>query len=158
MVCGVVDRSRWTRGEVIVVVAGLLLAGVLVAVPWHHYALSGTLRQFGVALPRFSYNRTGVQNPQAFLGGAALLVVLAMVAQVAATKLSDTIPPREQLQVVGGALVLGLVVAKLLANRHFLAPGAWLAVVLAAVVAAGGYAISQEVGPAGPGPDEPSTG
>ena len=147
------DRSRWTPGEVIVVVAGLLLAGILVLVPWHHYALPGNLRQFGVALPGFSYNRTGVQNPQAFLGSAALLVALAMVAQVAATKLSDTVPAREQLQPVGGALVLGLVVAKLLANRHFLAPGAWLAVLVAAVVAVGGYAVSQQVGTAPP--DEP---
>lgn len=138
------DERRWTRGERIVVVSGALLAADLLLLPWHHFSIGKEFAEFGVTLPTFTYNRTGVQNPQAFFGMSALLVSLAMVGQIFAAKVSAAVPRLEQAHLVAGPVVLGLVLAKLLANNNFLGPGAWAGSVLAAGVAYGGFLLSQE--------------
>ena len=134
----------WTRGETIVVVAGALLVVDLVAAPWHHFAIDVNLEQFGVELPSFSLDRRGVQDPQAFFGIASAVMATLMVIHVVAAKLSSSVPRAEQVHLIAGAVVLGLVVAKLLANNDFLAIGAWLGIALAAALAYGGFLLSQE--------------
>ena len=51
----------------------------------------------------------------------------------------------EQGHLIAGAVVLGLLVAKLNAGRDFLAPGAWGEVGLGALLAYAGFVRSQEV-------------
>ena len=134
----------WTRGETIVVVAGALLVLDLLFAPWHRFAIDVNLEQFGVELPSFRLDRHGVQNPQAFFGIASAVIAVLMVAHVVATKVSSAVPRAEQLHLVAGAVVLGLIVAKLMAKNDFLAMGAWLGTGLAAALAYGGFLLSQE--------------
>lgn len=134
---------QWTRGEKVVAVAGILLAADLVLLPWHHYRLD--VGDLGLDLPSFSLKRTGVQSPQAAFGLAAAVIAVAMALLTVAAKLAPAAVPRlEQIHLVAGAVVLGLVLAKLLADREFLAVGAWAGTALAFAIAYGGFAMSQE--------------
>ena len=123
-------------------VAGILLAVDLVALPWHHYRLdTGDL---GIELPAFNLERTGVQSPQAAFGMAAAAIAAAMAAHIVVAKLTSSLPRLEQVHLVAGAVALGLVLAKLLADREFLGTGAWVGTGLAFALAYGGFALSQE--------------
>jgi hypothetical protein len=135
---------EWTRGEAVVVVAGTLLVVDLLLAPWHRFAIDVNLEQFGVELPGFRLDRRGVQNPQAFFGIASAVVAAVMVIQILSSKMLTSVPRAEQLHLVAGAVVLGLVAAKLMANNDFLAIGAWLGIALAAALAYGGFLLSQE--------------
>ena len=130
--------------------AGILLAADLIALPWHHYRLD--MGDLGLDVPAFNLERTGVQSPQAAFGIAAVGIALAMALHVVVAKLPSALPRAEQGHLVGGAVVLGLVLAKLLADREFLGIGAWVGTALAFAVAYGGFALSQESDPA-PVPD-----
>ena len=130
--------------------AGILLAADLIALPWHHYRLD--IRDLGLDVPAFNLERTGVQSPQAAFGIAAVSIALGMALHVVVAKFTSALPRAEQLHLVAGAVVLGLVLAKLLADREFLGIGAWVGTALAFAVAYGGFARSQESGPA-PVPD-----
>ncbi len=124
------------------VVAAALLAVDLGALPWHRYRLdTGSL---GLDLPSFHLERTGVQSPHAVFGIAAGVLAAAMAVHVVATKVVPGLPRLEQLHLVAGAVVLGLLLAKLLAERELLAVGAWLGVALGAAMAYGGFALSQD--------------
>ena len=137
-------RRRWTRGERIVAVAGALLVLDLLALPWHSFGVDvSELEQFGIQLPGFDLQRRAVQDPQAFFGIASAVLAGLMVLQVVACKLGF-LPRVEQVHLVAGAVTLGLVVAKLMANNDFLAIGAYLGVALAAALAYGGFVLSQE--------------
>jgi hypothetical protein len=115
-----------------------------VLAPWHRFGIDVNLEQFGVELPSFRLDRRGVQNPQAFFGIASAVVSALMVLQIVAAKVSSAVPRAEQIHLVAGAVVLGLIVAKLLANNDFLGPGAWVGTALAAALAYGGFLLSQE--------------
>ncbi|HEX2048142.1 MAG TPA: hypothetical protein VHF27_10275 [Acidimicrobiales bacterium] len=133
---------RWTRGELVIVVAGVLLAADLVTLPWHHYRLD--VQDLGLDLPSFNLERTGVQSPQAAFGIIAVGIALGMAVHVVLAKFVPAVPRLEQVHLVAGAVVLGLVLAKLLADREFLGTGAWVGTALAFTVAYGGFALSQE--------------
>ena len=135
---------RWSRGERIVTTAGVLFSANVLLLPWHHYSLDLSGNRFGVDVPSFRIDRTGVQNPYALLGMAALAVAIAMVILTVSAKLRPAVPRRGQIHVVAGAVVLGLVVAKLLANHDFLGIGAWFGLALALGLAYGGYSLNQE--------------
>ena len=135
----------WTRGEVVIVVAGVALAAALVLLPWHRYHLD--VGDLGVDLPEFNLERTGVQTPQAGFGIAAVGIALGMAAHTLAAKLVPALPRLEQVHLVAGAVVLGLVLAKLLADREFLGTGAWVGTALAFALAYGGFVLSQEPSP-----------
>ena len=138
-------RPRLTRGEVTVVVAGALLVLDLLVAPWHRFAIDvSELKKFGIEVPSFRLDRRGVQDPQAFFGIASAIIAIIMVIQVVAAKLTPAMPRVEQLHLVAGAVVLGLLVAKLLANDDFLGFGAWIGVALGAALAYGGFLLSQE--------------
>ena len=135
---------RWTRGEALVVAAGALLVLDLLLAPWHRFAIDVNLEQFGVELPSFRLDRRGVQNPQAFFGIASAVVAALMVIHVVASKVLPSVRRAEQMHLVAGAVVLGLVGAKFVANNDFLGIGAWLGIALAAALAYGGFLLSQE--------------
>ena len=137
-------KRTWTRGERIVLVAGVLLVVDLLVAPWHHVSLDPQLEQFGIQVPSLTYDRRAIQDPQSFLGRAALILAAAMVLQVAAAKLIPRVPRWEQIHLVAGPVVLGLLVAKLIANNDFLGVGAWAGLALGALLAYGGFLLSQE--------------
>lgn len=136
--------NGWTRGEGIVIVAGTLLVVDLLVLPWHHYFVNVDTPNLGIELPTFSYDRTGVQTPNAGFGIAALVLALAMVGQVAAAKFRPAVPRMGSVHLVLGPAVFGLLLAKMLTDDNFLGMGAWLGLLLGAAVAVGGYLLSQE--------------
>lgn len=134
----------WTRGEGIIAVAGVLLVGDLVVLPWHHYALDVNVANLGIDLPKFAYDRSALQAPNGFFGVLALILSALMVIQVFAAKLNPSLPRRSSAQMIAGATVFGLIMAKVLANHEFLGDGAWLALIGGGFMALGGYMLSRD--------------
>ncbi|MEA2685610.1 MAG: hypothetical protein QOE93_805 [Actinomycetota bacterium] len=133
------DFNKVTQGERIVLIAGILLIIDLLVLPWHNIELGGLV----------DVNRTGVQSPNAFYGVLALIITLVMVGVIVATKLAnanlpDLPVPWGQVHMIGGIVVFALVLLKLIVETNFLGFGAYLAVLLAAAVAFGGYSIRKE--------------
>ena len=154
---GLLTLRGWTRGERMIVVAGLALAVVLWRMPWHRFGLSvaDEFERLGLGeIPLFRpFEPTALETPNAFLGRGALLLALLMVVAVVVTRVVATrraVPAFwQQAHLVAGSTVLGLLVAKVAARGEFLAPWAWLAVGLAAFLAYGGFTRSQESATAG---------
>lgn len=144
-----VPAVRWSRGERIVSAAGPLLAADLLLLPWHQYGLDVDLERLGVEVPAFSLDRNGLQDPNALLGVAAFAVALAMVVHVLAARVHASVPRPGPAHLVGGAVVFGLLVAKVLAANRFLGIGAWAGLALAAALVHGGYALEQDASPTG---------
>ena len=141
----------WTRGEGLIVVAGVLLIADLVTLPWHHFATNYNfpdigidLGELGVDLPRFALDRTGIQSPDGNLGIAALVLAGLMVVLVLAAKVNPGLRRHSQIHLVAGPAALGLLTAKFLSNDHYLGSGAWGGMLLALGLAIGGYMLSQE--------------
>lgn len=140
----------WTRGEGIVIVAGMLLAIDLLVLPWHHYFVDVDTGSLGIELPTFSYDRTGVQTPNPGFGIAALVLALGMVVQVVAARYVRSVPKMGQIHLLAGPAVFGLLLAKLIIDDEFLGTGAWLGLLLGAAMGLGGYLLSQDApAPAG---------
>ena len=113
--------------------------------------MSTSRPEIGIQLPTFSLNRTGVQTPDSNLGIGALVLTVAMVLQVLATKVNPTIATWPTFHLVVGPAALGLLVAKLLVDDNFLGAGAWSGIAVGVGVAVGGYVVSQEVPARGKG-------
>jgi len=139
----------WTRAERIVVVAGVLLIADLLLLPWHHYALNLDVGNLGIHLPRFAYDRSGVQAPDAAFGVIALFGASLMVLQVVGAKVVPAVAPLARFQLVAGPAVLGLLIGKLISNDDFLGRGAWLGLLLGVGMTVGGCLVSQQVSPSG---------
>jgi len=143
-----------------IILAGVPLGVVLWRVPWHRFGLSiaDEFRRLGLAeIPVFrAIESTALENPNAFLGRGALILTVMMVVAVVAGKLVTTSRPRpaawQQAHLIAGAAVLGLLVAKVVAQGEFLAVGAWLGLGLAGLLAYAGFIRSQEAAAAGQGP------
>ena len=135
---------RWSRAERIIATSGVLLAADLVLLPWHRFSLDLPTEQFGVQVPSFRIDRTGVEEPYALFGIAASAIAVGMVIHIIMARRTSAVPGPGPIHVIAGAVVLGLVAAKLLANTDFLAIGAWVGLALAFAVAYGGFALSQE--------------
>ena len=135
---------RWSRAERIIATSGVLLAADLVLLPWHRFSLKIPTEQFGVDVPSFRIDRAGVEEPYALFGIAASVIAVGMVVHVLMARRTSAVPKPGPVHLIAGAVVLGLVAAKLLANSDFLGIGAWAGLALAAAVAYGGFALSQE--------------
>ena len=148
-----------------IVLAGVPLAVVLWRLPWHRFGLSiaDEFRQLGLPeIPEFQpIDATALENPNAFLGRAALILTVLMVVAVVAGKLTAARRPLpatwQQVHLIAGAAVLGLLVAKIVAQGEFLTVGAWVAVGLAGLLAYAGFVRGQEAAAAGPGPPTPAS-
>lgn len=134
------DLSRLSPGEKIVVVAGGLLLVSLAFFPWHRIALLGYLGG--------DPTRTALQSPNPLQGTLAFLVTVAMVAQVILTRYSHqkVNPALVRLQPAAGFAVLGLLGWKLAIATAALSVGAYLGIILAAVLAYGGLVMAKESG------------
>ncbi len=128
------DLSKFTRDELIMAGAALLLAIDLLFLPWFDISVSfGTLH--------VSATSSGTGSPDGWLGVLALLAALAVIVDLAVERLTDT-----NLPAVGGSrattrLVLAVAAAafvalKFLFHIHFdlFGFGFWAAVVLAAAL------------------------
>ena len=125
--------------------SGVLLIVDLTALPWHHYALNIDTKGLDLKLPTFSLDRTAVQAPHAFLGVAALLLAAVMVVLVALSTLRQLGSRFETLHLIIGPAVFGLLAAKAMV-ADYLGAGAWLGLLLGAMLAYGGFRVSQEAG------------
>jgi hypothetical protein len=124
-----VDRAR---AYAMVLVSGCLLALDLVALPWHHFAVS--IEGAG----SFSLERTGVQSPYGPLGRTILALALALGAYAGAAWLLPRLRRWDALLPLLTPLVPALVVVKLVRHSRSLAAGAGLALVLAVTQAYAG--------------------
>lgn len=137
------EARAWWIPRVIVAMAGVLLIVDLLALPWHHYAVTVDTRGLDLRLPSFRLDRTAVQAPHPALGFGAVILAGVMVLLVAVTTIHALRPRLEHLQLVLGPAVLGLLAAKAV-SADFLGTGAWLGLLLGAVLAYGGFRVSQE--------------
>jgi hypothetical protein len=134
------DLSKLSRGDRIVVITGALLVIDLLFLPW----ISISVPVIGTVV---SY--TGISAPNGFLGFLAALVAAAMVAQILVSKfttakLPDLPVPWPRAHMLGGLVVLGLLLLKLLLHTNLLGFGAYLGILFAAGLAFGGYTVNQE--------------
>lgn len=136
----------WSRSEGFILGGAILLIGDLLLLPWHHYALHVDVSGLGITLPRFSYDRTGVQSPHAALGVLSVIVAALMAAQVVAARVrpAPALVRLTQFQLVAGPGVLALLISKFFSDDAFLGTGAWLALLFGFLLALGGYLRSQE--------------
>lgn len=138
------DLSKLTKGDKIVLAAGLLLIIDLLFLPWHKIDLGGGL--LGISV---SVKRTGVQSPNAFYGVLALIIALVMVAQIVVAKFTTAklpvLPiPWSRVHLIAGAAAFVLLLIKLIVETDFLSFGAYLGILLGAALAFGGFTISKE--------------
>jgi hypothetical protein len=145
------DLSKLTKGEKIVLGAGLVLIIDLLFLPWHHVSIGSGLLGLSIKV-----NRTAIQSPNGLWGWLAVLVAIVMVAQIVAAKFTSaklpTPPiPWSRVHLIAGVAVIALLVIKLFAETSFLGFGAFLGLALGAAVAFGGFTISKEPETSGAG-------
>jgi phosphoglycerol transferase MdoB-like AlkP superfamily enzyme len=134
--------ARLSQGERIVLVAGVLLIADLLFLPWYDIDL-GPLDE------AVNTTATGVQQPYAGYGIAAVVLTLAMIAQIAVAKLlSARLPdppvPWSQIHLILGIFVAVALVIKLVRLTDSLGYGAYSAILAGILVAYGGYRIASE--------------
>lgn len=136
------DLSRLSRGERAVLLAGGALLIDLFMFPWHRFP--SALRLLG----GFDTTRTAIQTPHAFQGTLALLVTVAMVAQVIMTRFTNQpVNPRlAKLQPVAGMAVVALLAWKLAIYTSYLSVGCYLGIALAVTLAYGAITMGRESG------------
>lgn len=139
-----VSSRAWRIPRLIVAMAGVLLIVDLLALPWHHYEVKVDTKGLNLHLPTFELDRTAVQSPHPSLGFAAIGLAALMVLLVAVTS-ARQFRRYEHLQLLIGPTVFGLLAAKALV-ADYLGTGAWLGLLLGAVLAYGGFRVSQEAG------------
>lgn len=150
------DLKRLSIGERYMALAGILLFLDLLVLPWHRISV-------GVGPFSVTASRSGIESPNGFLGLLVALVAVAVVARIIVSEFTSVALPAlpvswQQADLIGGAAIAALVVIKLVAETSYLSIGAWLAVLLAGVMAYGAYLRYREI-PAQPSPqDSPSTG
>ena len=150
------DLKRLSTGERYMALAGILLFLDLLLLPWHRISVG--LGPFSVTA-----SRSGIESPNGFLGLLVALVTVAVVARIIVSEFTSVALPAlpvswQQADLIGGAAIAALVVIKLLAETSYLSIGAWLAVLLAGVMAYGAYLRYREI-PAKTSPqDSPSAG
>lgn len=148
------DRlAKLSQGEAIVLVAGLLLIADLLFLAWHDIALGGDLDEL------VDTTLTGVQEPYAGYGIAAVVLTALMVVQIVLTRLlgvrlPDPPIPWAQIHLILGIFVAVLLVIKLVRLTDSLGYGAYSAILAAILVAYGGVRIASEFSSSTP-PTEP---
>ncbi len=137
------DLKKLSTVDWIISVAGVLLVIDLIALPWY---------DFHVYLYGASFS--GVEAPDGFLEWLAVLIGLAMIGQVVLSKLTSVELPQlgmpwARIKMIGGLAVLGLVLLKFVLHLHphYFGIGCWAAVILAAVLAYGGFMATKEALP-----------
>ncbi|MCZ7535922.1 MAG: hypothetical protein M5T61_08380 [Acidimicrobiia bacterium] len=133
-----------TLGEKIVAAAGALLL-IDSFLPWYSVDIGSA---FGVS---YSYTRSGWQSPGALWSMLAVLLGVAMAAQVIVSKLGLAELPEKlgnfswgQVHMFGGIAVLALVVIKFIGESDYVGFGMWIGFLCGAGLAFGGFTINKE--------------
>ena len=133
-----------SQGERTVLVAGVLLIADLLFLPWHDIDIGALGELVDTTL-------TGVQDPYAGYGIAAVVLTTVMIVQIALARLmSVRLPeppvPWSQIHLILGIFVAVVLVIKLVRLTDSLGYGAYSAILAGILVAYGGYRIAQEPG------------
>jgi len=131
-----------SAGERTVLVAGLLLIADLLLLPWYDIDL-------GSLDAAVDTTATGVQQPYAGYGIAAVVLTALMIAQIVlarvlAARLPDPPVAWSQIHLILGIFVAVLIVTKLVRLTESLGYGAYSAILAGILVAYGGYRIASE--------------
>ena len=134
--------ARLSQGERIVLVAGALLIADLLLLPWYDIDL-------GVLDEAVNTTASGVEQPYAGYGLAAVVLTALMIAQVALAKLLTVRMPQppvpwSQIHLILGIFVAVVLVIKLVRLTDSLGYGAYSAILAGILVAYGGYRIASE--------------
>ena len=137
------DLNKLTLGDKIVAGAGILLFLDLLILPWHHISVSI------LGITAASFNRSGLQSPNALWGWLAWIITIALVASVILRKLTTVKLPDlpiawAQATFFATIAVAALLLIKLFAETSSLGIGFWIAIILAAGMVYGGFLVSRE--------------
>ncbi|HEU5003781.1 MAG TPA: hypothetical protein VFW71_13545 [Actinomycetota bacterium] len=138
------DLSKLTKGDRIVVAGAILLVLDLLLLPWLSYSIPGIL----------TVSVKGVDAPDSLLGVLALVIALAMGAQIVLARMSEVkLPeigmPWGQAHFFGGVATLVLLGLKFILHTSHLAIGAYLGLIFAIVLTVGAVAVRKESTTAG---------
>lgn len=132
-----------TLGEKIVAGAGVLLL-IDSFLPWY----SVDIKSYGIG---YSYTRNGWQSPGSLFSLLAVLLGVAMAAQVIVTKLGLAELPDKlgnfswgQVHMFAGIAALALIVIKYLNESSYVGIGMWIGFLCGAGLAFGGFTINKE--------------
>jgi hypothetical protein len=134
-----VDFSKLSREDLMVLAGGVVLFISLLAFPWYSIGLG----------PLGSYDRTALQSPYAIWGILAMIVTIAIVADLAlerfspATQLPTTQLGRPMTRVGLCGLLLLLLFIKFIAHVGDFGWGFFIDVILAIIVSVGAWFIAQ---------------
>lgn len=131
-------RMQLGRSEMITGIAGILLLIGISAFPWFHV---GAIRFFGTTF-NANVNLTALQGPGSFFGVLALIVLIALLAEMAVSRLTPVqfpeLPfPWSRVELATGVAVPVLLVIKILFHIGNFGWGFYADLVLAIVLAYG---------------------
>ncbi len=132
------DFSKLSREDLMVLAGGILLFISLIAFPWYSYSAFG-----------FSVDRSALESPYAVWGILAMIVTIAIVADLAlerfspATTLPTTQLGRAMTRVGLCGLLLVLLFIKFIAHVGDFGWGFFIDVILAIIVSVGAWFIAQ---------------
>jgi hypothetical protein len=143
-----VDLNKLTLGDKIVAGTGLVLIISLLFFPWHSYSAPG-VEFAGESFGGGSWSASAIESPNGFWGILAMLLTIAIVGVVLATKLGDVqlpeLPiPWNDAKFYATIAVLVLLLLKLVIETDVLGWGCYLAILLAAGMVYGGFLIKQD--------------
>lgn len=143
------DMSKLTLGDKIIAGTGIVLVITLLFLPWHSIDIPSIDIGGGQRVGGGSASASAIESPNGFWGILALLLTLIVLFLVAATRFGFIELPRismpyGRLIMIGGFVIVGLLLLKLVLETDFLGFGAFLGILLAAGLAYGGFVRSKE--------------
>lgn len=140
--------SQLSRPEKITGVAGILLFIGIIAFPWYHVGFSGVTID-GQSYGGASFSATALQSDGAFAGVLALIVLLALLAELAITRFSSVQLPQLPItwraaELYGAVAVLALLVVKFLFHIGNFGWGFYADIVLAIVLVYGAIGLGRQ--------------
>jgi hypothetical protein len=140
------DLSKLTLGDKIATACGIVLLIDLVFLPWHRVCVD-----FGAFGGESCGSASAIESPNGFLGILALLLTIAIVGVLIASRVGDVqlpeLPiPHPAAIFYSTIAVLVLLLLKLVMETDGLGFGAWLGILLAGGMTYGGFLIFQAEG------------
>jgi hypothetical protein len=111
--------SQLSRSEKITGVAGVLLLIGIIAFPWYHVGVAGFTVN-GQSFSGASFSATALQSDGAFAGVLALILLLALLAELAVTRFTSAQLPELPISWRAAELYAALAVLALLAVKFLL--------------------------------------
>jgi len=143
--------QQLSRGEKITGIAGILLLIGIIAFPWYHVGLPGYTIA-GQTYGGGSYDGNALQGPGSFFSILALIVLIALLAEVAISRFTTAQLPDLPIswsaaELYAAIAVLALLVIKILFHVGNFGWGFYANIVLAVVLVYGAVAMSRAPAP-----------